>query len=467
MLAALTPQVARADAIDALAPGTWLELPDTAMRTVCPPDSPQYEWSFYCQNVILAWGGAALDTTRGRMVLFGGGHGDYRGNEVYVFDLQSLQWSRIWGPTPDDQIPSGGTHEVYDDGNPGSRHTYSGLTYLPPPHDALVSMGGALWQSGGFAVGTWSFSFDANGWSRRADGPAEQGFGDPSVFDPLTGHVFRRANSGMLEYDPATDAFTSRAPSDGGWWAANVAAALDPDARLMVIIGEGRLDTYDLAADVYTVDVPIAGTDVTTLFGGGSPGIDFDPVQQRFIVWGGGLDVYTFDPAAATFSLLEGAGDDPGTITASGGAFGRFRYAPSRNVFVWIDHVDANVFVYRSSEGTGTPPPGDDTTGGGGEGSSGSADADTGAGADSSGPPPATTGDAEAGSGETGGGSGSGSGGAAIDPAAGGCGCRHGGGAAPWAWLWVAAIARRRGRGVSRTARRDVRGRDATSHDAP
>ena len=55
-------------AIDALAPGTWLELPDTAMRTVCPPDSPQYEWSFYCQNVILAWGGAALDTTRGRMV---------------------------------------------------------------------------------------------------------------------------------------------------------------------------------------------------------------------------------------------------------------------------------------------------------------------------------------------------------------------------------------------------------------
>ncbi len=468
LLAAATPQVARADAIDALAPGSWLELPGTAMRPVCPPDSPDYAWSFYCQNVILAWGGAALDTTRGRMVLFGGGHGDYRGNEVYVFDLQSLQWSRIWGPTPDDQIPSGGTHEVYDDGNPGSRHTYSGLTYVPPPHDTLVSMGGALWQSGSFGVGTWSFSFDALAWTRRVDGPPEQSYGDPSVFDPVTGHVFRRANDGMLEYDPDADSFTARAPSDGGWWASNVAAALDPDARLMVIIGEGRLDTYDLDADVYSVDVPIAGADVASLFGDGSPGIDFDPVQHRFFVWGGGLDVYDFDPATATFSLHAGAGDDPGTISASGGAFGRFRYAPSRNVFVWIDHVDANVFVYRSSEGTGTPPPGDDTTGSGGDDGSSGADA-----GDASGSAGGTT--AAGGSGtsgtaapsEGGAGSSDATADAASDDATGGCGCRNDRGASAWAWLWVAALVRRRGRGVSPPLPRDVRGRDATSPDAP
>lgn len=387
-VALLMPRPARADAVDELPPGTWLELPDTPMRAACPPNSADYDWNFYCQGVTAAWGGAAIDTTRGHLLVWGGGHNDYRGNEVYRFDLATLAWSRPWGPSADDQIPMGGTHEVYDDGAPGSRHTYAGLTYVPAPHDALFAMGGSLWQSGSFAVGTWRFDLAANAWTRGTDGPAEQGFGDPCVYDPTTGHVFRRANSRMLEYDPAADVFLDRANSDGGFWASNVTTALDPDARLMVMIGGGRVDTYDLANDVYTQDVAITGADVTSLFGDGSPGMDFDPVTQRFVVWGGGLDVYSFDPVTASFSLHAGAGDDPGAIVGSGGAFTRFRYAPSRNVFVWVDHVDANVFVFRMGEGMGEPPPGGTSSGGddtsAGEGSSGADGTASGQGASAS-----------------------------------------------------------------------------------
>lgn len=424
--ALLVPSTAAADAIDDLAPGTWYEIPDTPMRAVCPPDTEAFEWSYYCANVISAWGGGALDTTRGRLVLWGGGHGDYRGNEVYVFDLQSLAWSRIWGPTADAQIPEGGTHETYDDGSPGSRHTYSGLTYLPPPHDAMISMGGSLWQSGSFATGTWRFGFAENAWVRLDDGPAEQGFGDPSVYDPTTGHVFRRTNSRMLEYDPGADAFVDRAESNGGFWAPNVAAALDPTARLMIIVGEGRLDTYDLATDTYVQDVAIQGPDVTTLFGGGSPGVGFDPVTERFVLWGGGRDVYSYDPSTASFAMHAGAGDDPGEITASGGAFGRFRYAPSRNVFVWVDNADANVFVFRMGEGQGVPPEGGDTGGeSGGSDGTDAGEQDTSAGAPGDADSGAATATATAGDGgsPTDGGGTSTADAATQDDDAAGCGC--------------------------------------------
>lgn len=455
LLVLLAAAPARADAIDDLEPGTWYEIPDSPMRAVCPPDTAEYEWSYYCAGAIAPWSGGVVDTARGRLIVWGGGHGDYKGNEVYAFDLQTLAWARLWGPTPDAQIPSGGTHEEYDDGNPGSRHTYSGLTYLPSPHDAMISMGGSLWQSGSYGVGVWRYDFGSDTWSRLADGPAEQSFGDPSVFDPESGHVFRRGNSGMYEYDPETDTLTPRAPSDGGFWASNVSTDLDLATRTMVIIGDGRVDLYRLDTDTYEMDVAIEGPGASELFGDGSPGVAYDSQQERTVVWGGGLDVYTFDVEALTFSQHVGAGDDPGAITPSGGAFGRFRYAPSRNVFVYVDHADSNVFVHRMSEGTGVPPdpPGDES--GSSEGSSGgdstSGDSTTGgtgpgSGSSSGASTAATTAPGTAGATDS----------AGADDGAGedeGCGCRSDRSPSWLALLLLVGLLR------SRTARATVTGR--------
>ena len=371
LLAGATSGIARGDAIDDLAPGYWCRVPDTKLQAVCPPESASYEWDFYCKRVVDAWSGATLDTARGRLLVWGGGHGDYKGNEVYAFDFATLAWSRIWGPTPEELIPSGqAAFEEYGDGNPGSRHTYSGLTYVPPPVDAMLSMGGSLWQKGSFSKATWSFSLASRTWTRKVDGRPAEGFGDPSVYDPVTKHVFRRAYGRMVEYDPVADSYADRALLPNAPWAHNVAAALDPDARLMVMVGRGRVDLYHLDTDQYELDVPLSGPSVGDLFGEESPGIDFDPVQREFVLWHGGLDVFTFDPVARAFSRHTGAGDDPGPVTTSGGVFGRFRYVPSRNVFVRVDKVDEDVFVFRMAPGAGTPlePVGDAGGGGGGGG---------------------------------------------------------------------------------------------------
>lgn len=70
-------------------------------------------------------------------------------------------------------------------------------------------------------------------------------------------------------------------------------------------------------------------------------------------------------------------GATPSKVTASGGVFGRFRYAPTRNVFVAVNSVDESVFVLRMAPGTGTPPPIPDG-GAAGAGGSGGGGATTG-----------------------------------------------------------------------------------------
>ena len=47
---------------------------------------------------ITAWTGAAFDKRRQRLLVSGGGHNDYGGNEVYAFSLMDLKWLRLTDP---------------------------------------------------------------------------------------------------------------------------------------------------------------------------------------------------------------------------------------------------------------------------------------------------------------------------------------------------------------------------------
>src|SRR5690348_7701856 len=70
----------------------WQELPNTQLQSVCPPDNfggMNYAFSAFCSNVIAAWNGAVADTTRNRLIIWGGGHTDYYGNEIYSLNLQA------------------------------------------------------------------------------------------------------------------------------------------------------------------------------------------------------------------------------------------------------------------------------------------------------------------------------------------------------------------------------------------
>ena len=97
-------------------------------------------------NVVTAWSSFAWDTARGNLLLWGGGHGNYRGNEIYTWQGSTGAWTR--GSLPSLVVPYAGSYVVADDAAPMSAHTYSGNTYLQN-NDMFVAFGGAVFNSGG------------------------------------------------------------------------------------------------------------------------------------------------------------------------------------------------------------------------------------------------------------------------------------------------------------------------------
>ena len=128
-----------------------------------------------CPYVVRAWSGAALDRAGKRLILFGGGHGDYDGNEEYAlsYGSEAARFTRIFGPTqpgnftcsnirseidghgpeqactkglPALRSEHGACYENPSAEAPNSRHSYAGVAgvELETGHPALFVVGGSF-----------------------------------------------------------------------------------------------------------------------------------------------------------------------------------------------------------------------------------------------------------------------------------------------------------------------------------
>ncbi|MBI3900081.1 MAG: hypothetical protein HY308_17570 [Gammaproteobacteria bacterium] len=205
-----------------LPPNTWYEVPNSKMTDVCV--SPAL-WG-NCIYVTDAWGGGAFDPIHRKMLIFGGGHADYLGNEVYSFDLRTGKWERLTDPSPVKDpvtgaiVASAGTDPL-PDGNPVSRHTYDQLAYITHVN-RFLSQGGATAPNGGGSSVTWLFDVDQHKWTDKLDsnmvkpGGTEAGkllgqgsYNAASGYDPASGLVFMRSHGALLSYNVNTNTWTS------------------------------------------------------------------------------------------------------------------------------------------------------------------------------------------------------------------------------------------------------------------
>ncbi len=327
------------NAIDQLAPGHWLEIPDSKIRAVVPEPKPPGN----AGAITGAWNGAALDTKRNRLLVTGGGHLDYAGNEIYAFDFGTLRWSRIWGPTPNDKIPAGrGACDLaYGDGNPSSRHTYDGLEYLPSV-DRLLLIGGSRWGCGWSSRDVWLFDLEKLAWSRRADAGIPPALGFKTGFDEASGLFFVNAgdsNHTLWSYDPRTEVWKNVGgqPTVGTY-----TATIDPRRRLLVTFG-AAMHAHSLTSGARRA-IQVAG--VSDLVAKPMGGVEYDPVGDKIVIWNGGPDVHVLDLDKKELTRRTGAGAAPGAPNGNG-TYGRWRYVPSKDVFVLVNAVDENVRVYR------------------------------------------------------------------------------------------------------------------------
>ena len=341
----------QAGPIDDLKPGHWYEVPNSAMRQAAPVPTPAGDDG--PSAVISEVSGAAYDSKRDLYIVWGGGHTAYSGNEVYAFDVNKLKWTRLTDPSKD----TGGYEATgyYPDGQPRCRHTYDYIEYIPPPIDRFCSYGAAgMYPGGQLTLGNVDcLNIDTGKWKRKRNA-LTYGIGALTAYDPVTKHVFVHGagNDGFLaEHIPATDTWKVQGKKgiESGFIEDKLNAAIDPKRRLFVAIGAGKVYVWKLNSREFVKAEMIQTTGDKGIIAAKSPGFVYDPVIKKFVAWNGGTDIYILDIVRKRWIRKKATATNkanPG-LPAIRGTYSRFRYVPSKNVYIIYNDIDANVFFYR------------------------------------------------------------------------------------------------------------------------
>lgn len=326
----------------------WIELADTRLADVCPPATDDYDFSYACQAVLTAWNGGIADTARDRLIVWGGGHGDYFGNEVYALDIDAQALVRLNDPSPIDNVDA--CPFAYVDGTPSSRHTYDGLAYLEHV-DRMFVFGGSRASCGFLADDTWTLDLASLTWTDMQPAGEHPG-GNPGVvadYDPDTGLVYLHDTAALWSYDVEANAYTRLADSYLDY---HMTGRIDPVRKEFVVLGCSGCDgggakriSIAEGSDFALQDLNDTLVGCDELLDVVAPGLAWDPVLERLVGWSGGSDVFSLDLAAVACTRHTATGG-PGDAQGNG-TYGRWRYFPDEGVFTVVNDWQANAFAFR------------------------------------------------------------------------------------------------------------------------
>jgi hypothetical protein len=333
----------------------WFQIPNTTLQSVCPPNNfnnSGYDFYDSCPAVVTAWNSGAFDTNRNRLIVWGGGHDDYYGNEMYAVNLNTLTIERITDPTV--PIASSCTDGLAGDTVPNSRHTYDGIAYMANV-DRLFVFGGSLSPCGYFIDGTWTFDMGSKTWQKMnpsGDIPHDVP-GIVTAYDPNTGNVYLHDDQYLYSYSFAGNSFQRLSGSNITDY--HLSGTIDPVNGKFVMVGAGNVYVYDINPGSAYTRVSLATTGGSSIVNSYYPGLAFDSSQGKIVAWNGGDTVYVLDLESAAWSPITFSGG-PGASPANG-TYNRWSYSPASGVFVLVNAMDSNVFTLRLSESEDNEPP--------------------------------------------------------------------------------------------------------------
>lgn len=339
----------------------WNELPNTQIRTVCPSNGfggSGYPFASSCQSVTLAWSSGAFDTNRNRLYVFGGGHTDYYGNEVYAIDLNDGTTKRLTNPSI--PVATSCVESLSNPTGPNSRHTYDGMTYMTNQDRLFLVSGGSLaCGPGSVSVNAWLFNPNTNTWQGPLNPGGDSllmGFNPSDIettaaaYDSVTGLVMIDNRIGLLTYDFSTNTYKLRNNLGGTSRPANSTSIVDPIHRYYYVIGCGQMYRWDIS-NLNSVPSPtiISSSGGSAIVGECNPGLAWDTTNQKVVGWTGGNTVYTLNATTNAWTAVTFSG---GPSAAANGTYKRFSYSPNSGVFVVANSVDSPAYVLRLSAGS-------------------------------------------------------------------------------------------------------------------
>ena len=319
---------------------SWLEIPNSRLDSVGanPNKYPDLQ-GYMGVHGITAYSGGVYDSKRDRLVIWGGGHADYRGNEIYVFDVGTLQWERLTEPSEASLC-----QQVNSDGTPNSRHTYNGIAYIEHA-DQFFGSGGALaCNPGGCGADkTWTFDFDSKQWKdMKPKLKPRTDCENVSAYDPESKKVWWFDVPGLWSYNYDNNKWRQHNED----YISRRTAAVDTKRGLLLVVGQEQVVAYNIRDGDYTQRVwNTVGAE--SLIKKWSPGLAYDPVADRMVGWAGG-SVFSLDMDTKIWTEHKASGGP--NVDSLNDVYGLWRYIPSLNAFIVMSGAQKNVYFYKLAE---------------------------------------------------------------------------------------------------------------------
>jgi hypothetical protein len=316
---------------------------------------------------MMAYSGGWYDPEHHQFCIFGGGHYNYSGNEVWCFDIAELQWREMYQADVITRPPyEGGDQGAYnnfdnekfpgalfnpkgesiENARPMSRHTYDSLEHIP-------GTGAVLW--GGIAWGdidmpwcvrcedTWAFHFQENRWrylynGRNPSPNTSPGVG-ASAYSVKEGLLYAKVLNETWAYDPERNHWSKIRTSGNPPWSIEGTMESDPVNNYLYFFG-GNYETnlelwrYDIAKKRWKrIDADGEGPGEGSNYG---PGMAYDVANDSLLIYSAGT-IWVYDPSTNSWSTHRPDVRPSDTSYV----YGRFRYDPVNQGF-WLHAPDGD-----------------------------------------------------------------------------------------------------------------------------
>lgn len=288
-----------------------------------------------------SYSGAAFD---GRFVyFFGGGHHMYRGNDLTVYDLETLSWQRLYDPSDMTEETYTGKFRFIPSKGPRSVHVYDGIIYSPVTNSLY------LW--GWRNIDPWRF--DLNVFARTKD-PWQawirmewpEGFKqamqktaqlpDGTIMVIASGRGAR-----VVTYDPETNSYSPVRRGNG-----HISSLVwrDKNQSFYSVSANKYIDMHrpDGTISAERVD------EFPTAFQGeaGLAGMVYDQVHDRIVFWPGQRVVWSWQPDSKEWTQYVNS-EGPAPTSGHQGIYSKWFYLPQFDVFLAMGDDSGGMWAWR------------------------------------------------------------------------------------------------------------------------
>ena len=259
----------------------WYQIPNTKLRAVCAVTQgfTSIAATEGCDAITMDWNSGVFDTANNRLIIWGGGHNGYYGNEVYALNMNTLTMQRLNNPS----VPFNLCQPSNPDGTPVSRHTHDQIVYVAHL-GTMYNKGGSLaCASGGISQDAWSLNLNALQWTQKTAQPSISGNTFAMDYEPNTRLVWvQDDNFHLYAYNPDTDTWTLKVSNFGGGSNYRRTGIIDPVRRLFFQIGNNTVHVWDISKATPTHSAWTT-TGPQNMVGANGPGLAYDPTTQEIV----------------------------------------------------------------------------------------------------------------------------------------------------------------------------------------